>query len=146
MKKVFIGLLIVAAAGAGIFFALRSKNQSVPASKINHEQIVGNWKLDSLRLVSDSLDLTRGVLRLLDSNLQRYSYEFRKDRSIAVTLGDSLAPGGGRYEWQEPNLLTWKEHAADSIGESFVVATLTTDSLVLRGQDSSVIYFTKTGR
>ncbi|MET0394975.1 MAG: hypothetical protein ABW019_17655 [Chitinophagaceae bacterium] len=146
MKKVFIGLLIVVVAGAGIFFALRSKNQSPVAGKINQEQIVGNWKLVSLEVSHDSVDIFGNVLLLLDSNLRRYNYEFRKDQSVAVTLGDSVAARGGRYEWQEPNRIVWKEHAADSTGESFQVAALTADSLVLRGQDSAVLYFTKNSR
>ena len=52
MKKVFVGLLIVAA-GAAILFLLQKKNN--PArTYIQKDLIIGKWKLDSLYNLKDS--------------------------------------------------------------------------------------------
>jgi hypothetical protein len=53
MKKVFIGLLI-AAAGAAIYFLLQKKKEPIIHYSIHKEQLIGKWKLDSLLLSKDS--------------------------------------------------------------------------------------------
>lgn len=102
MKKLFIGLLI-AAAGAGIFFALR-KQQTPLTAGVDKSLLIGSWQLDSLQL-ADPGHAIEGILPLLDSNLQRYSYEFRPDNAIALSLNDSLVANDSRYEWRQSNQL-----------------------------------------
>ena len=60
MKKVFIGLLIVAA-GAVTFYLLPKKNKPETDSNIEHTRIIGKWKLDSLQFLKDSNDNFFGV-------------------------------------------------------------------------------------
>lgn len=140
MKKLFIGLLIVAAAGAGVFFALRNVNK--PAnSNIQKQWIVGSWKLDSLAFKEDSGSRLPNILVLLDSNLTRYRYEFTKDSMIRTSLGDSLTADSSRYEWSKTDELIWKDASAPA--DSLKVITLSKDSLVLHDRDSTVLFFTK---
>lgn len=142
MKKVFIGLLIVAA-GAGAFFVLRKKQKPLIAGEINKEWIVGTWKLDSLQFSKDSGDPINGILVAIDSNLKQYRYEFRKDNSILTSLGDSLTNDSSRYEWSEKNKLVWKDKPAGPAGDSLTVTVLSSDSLVAYDRDSTVLFFTK---
>jgi hypothetical protein len=143
MKKLFIGLLIIAA-GAAIFFLLQKKNKSSTAKDFQQEQIIGKWKLDSLRFLKDSNDnFLVGIMGMVDPNLMKYQYEFTKDGSIAFSLGDSIIKDSSRYEWDKENQLVWKEHPADTSGDIFKISLLNNDSLTLQSKDSSVLLFTK---
>jgi hypothetical protein len=143
MKKLFIGLLI-AAAGAAIFFLPREKNKSMTANNFQQEQIIGKWKLDSLLFATVSNDsFMPGTMGMVDSNLRKYHYEFTRDGSIAFSLGDSLIKDSSGYEWYEEDKLVWKENPADSSGGIFKVSQLTNDSLALQSKNSSVLLFTK---
>jgi len=143
MKKLFIGLLIVAA-GAAIFFLLPKKDKPIPANNFQREQIIGKWKLDSLHFLSESKDkLMPGIMGMVDSNLVKYQYEFTKDGSIAFSLGDSIIKDSSRYEWDKERQLIWKEHPGDTSGNIFKVSLLNNDSLTLQSNDSSFLSFTK---
>jgi hypothetical protein len=143
MKKLFIGLLIVAA-GAAIFFLIQKKQKPVTANNFQHEQIIGKWKLDSLRFLKDSTDnFLVGIMGMVDPNLMKYQYEFTKDGSIAFSLGDSLIKDSSGYEWDKENQLVWKEHPADTSGDFFKVSLLNNDSLTLQSKDSTILLFTK---
>ena len=143
MKKLFIGLLIVAA-GAAIFFLLREKNKSITANNFQQEQIIGKWKFNSLLFSKDSNDnFMPGIMGMVDSNLSKYHYEFTKDGFITFSLGDSLIRDSSRYEWDKESQLVWKENPADTSGDVFKVSRLTIDSLALQSKDSSVLLFTK---
>ena len=143
MKKLFIGLLIVAA-GAAIFFLLQKKDKPLTATNFQQEKIIGQWKLDSIHFVNDSNDnFMPGIMGMVDSNLRKYHYEFTKDGSIAFSLGDSLIKDSSAYEWNKENQLVWKENPTDTSGDVFNVSQLTNDSLTLQSKDSSVLLFTK---
>ena len=126
MKKLFIGLLIVAA-GAGVFFLLRKKKNTTIANAINKEWIIGKWKASAEK----------------DSAFSQYSYDFMKDGNIVRSLNDSAKADTSRYEWNKKNELVWKETATDSVGKVFAVVKLTSDSLQVQSKDSSTILFTK---
>ncbi|MEO7924663.1 MAG: hypothetical protein ABIR30_13360 [Chitinophagaceae bacterium] len=123
MNKLIIGLLIVAA-GAGVFFFLRSKKET-PASKINKELLTGKWK---------PVDDTSG----------KTSFDFQKDGRVISLAGDSARADTSYYAWNKTNELVWKEKPTDSSGKVYSVLALSIDSLRVLGRDSSIMRFVKT--
>ena len=143
MKKVFIGLLIIAA-GTAAYYLLQKKNSPVTGNTIQQENTIGKWKLDSLYALKDtSNNFMLGIIGIIEPDLRKYNYEFKKDGSISLSIGDSLTADKSRYEWNKNNQLTWKEHPADTTGELFTVSLLNTDSRSLLSADSAVLLFTK---
>jgi hypothetical protein len=141
MKKIFIGLLIVAA-GAAIFFLLKKTNKPVITSHIQQQQIIGKWKLDSLMLPNDSTsDFLVDIMGLVDPHLKKYEYEFTKDGAISLSLDDSLTKDSLRYVWNDKGQLLWKEYPIDTVGTVFDIPTLNQDSLLLRSDDSTTLVF-----
>jgi hypothetical protein len=128
MKKLFIGLLVVAA-GAGIYFLVVKKEPQPVTSVSKKEMIIGKW--------------ATGPALQPDSGSTRHQYEFQKDGQLIRSLGDSINADTTKYEWKQENELTWKQEASDSVATNFTVLRLTTDSLEVRGKDSVVILFTK---
>ena len=99
MKKLFIGLLILAA-GATTFFLLKKKDKHITANNILQESIIGKWKLDSLFFLKDPNDnFLVGIMGMVDPHLMKYQYEFTKDGYLSLSLGDSLTKDSNRYEW-----------------------------------------------
>lgn len=143
MKKVFIGLLI-AAAGAVTYYLLQKENNPVTNNTIQQEKIIGKWKLDSLYALRDSANNSMlGIIGIIEPDLKKYNYEFKKDGAITLSVGDSLTADSSRYEWNKNNQLTWKEHPADTSGELFTVFFLNNNNLELHSADSVVLQFTK---
>ena len=143
MKKLFIGLLILAA-GAATFFLLQKKDKQIITNNIQQEQIIGKWKLDSLFFLRDPNDnFMVGIMGMVDPHLMKYQYEFTKDGYLSLSLGDSLTKDSTRYEWNKKDQLVWKEYPTDSSGNIFKVSLLNNDSLVLQSEDSSILLFTK---
>ena len=127
MNKLFIGLLIVAA-GTGAFFLLRKK-KTTDANKINKEWIIGKWETDAV---------IPG-----DSTFRLFRYEFQKEGNILRSLNDSAKADTTHYEWNKKNDLVWSKKPGDSTGRIYSVIKLTTDSLQVRSEDSTMILFTK---
>ena len=143
MKKVFIGLLILAA-GAATFFLLQKKDKPITGNHIQKERIVGKWKLDSIILSKDSTNnFIPGITEIAAPELMKYHYEFKKDGAISFSVGDSLTKDSARYEWNKNDHLVWKEYPTDTSGDIFTIALLKIDSLSLQSEDSSVLLFTK---
>lgn len=143
MKKVFIGLLIVAA-GATIYFLLQKKKEPVIHYSIHKEQIVGKWKLDSLYFSKDSSNSIMPVIMMpADPNLKKYKYEFTKDGLVELWLADSLTKDSISYEWTKEDYITWKENAMKERDEVYKVSLLNKDSLLLQSKDSVSLLFTK---
>ena len=141
MKKIFIGLLIVAA-GAAIYFLLKKTNKPLAHANTYKEQIIGKWKLDSLMLPNDSSsDFLVGIMGLVDPHLKKYNYEFTKEGAISLSLGDSLTKDSLRYVWNDKDQLIWKEYPVDTTGTVFHIPTLNRDSLLLRSNDSTTLVF-----
>ncbi len=143
MKKLFIGLLILAA-GAGAFYYLQKEDKSITSNNSQQKRIIGKWKIDSLYFSKDSnYNFMRGIMGMLDSNLGKYHYEFTKDGFIFYAIGDSLIKDSSRYEWTNSSRLIWKEHPADTSGDIYTVSMPAKDSLVLHTADSTVLSFKK---
>lgn len=143
MKKVFIGLLLVAA-GAVTYYLLQKENNPVTSNTIKQQEIIGKWKLDSLYALKDtSNNFTLGIIGIIEPDLRKYNYEFKKDGIILISERDSLTTDSSRYQWKKDNRLAWLEHPDDTTGESFTVSRLSTDSLSLLSADSVVLLFTK---
>lgn len=121
MNKLIIGLLIVAAAGAGIFFYLRKEKNDTPATLTNKELIVGKWKTNSFEPVFDSVQ-------------HKYTYTVAADGSLLRSLSDSTKTDSLRYEWKSTNELSIKEN--DSTSVSYIILQLTSDSLQWQTKDS----------
>jgi hypothetical protein len=118
MKKLFIGLLVVAAAGTA-FYLLTRKKKDPQTVTINKELIMGKWKTVVQEPAADSAKTL-------------YQYEFQKDGIVLRAAGDSVKADTTHYEWSKLNELVWKEKTADSIGKIYTVVKLTGDSLELK--------------
>jgi hypothetical protein len=136
MKKLIIGLLVVAA-GAGAFFYFNQKSGAKPAQEtLNKELIIGKWKTDATPAN--------------DSGFNKYSYDFQKEGKVLRSLNDSIKADTSHYEWSNANELVlskWtpleKEKVSDSIGTIYSVIKLTADSLHVQSKDSVTVLFTK---
>ena len=142
MKKVFIGLLIMAA-GAALFFLLKKQNQAVKRH-IQKDLLVGKWKPDSLNRPNNSkLICLTGSTGMIDSNRMKYEYEFTEEGSVGLWLKDSLTKDITRYEWTDEDQLAFKEIQAGKATEVFNVSELCKDSLLLTSRDSITLLFTR---
>jgi hypothetical protein len=140
MKKVFIGLLIVAA-GAAIFFLLQKKNKPAK-SYIQKDLIIGKWKLDLLYNLKDSSStLMADATKLGELRLKKYEYEFTKEGAVKLWLRDSLTKDSTRYEWINDDQFRIKKYPAERATEIFKVSLLNNDSLSLRSNDSVILFF-----
>lgn len=128
MKKTFIGLLIIAAAGAGIFLYLQKKSNTVTTAEIRKELLIGKWQVDSFQLVKDSLQA-------------KFRCAFSPDGLFLRSAGDSVKTDSLHYEWTNKNELLVKENDSTSI--SYVINRLTADSLQWQTQDSVQTLLTK---
>ncbi|WP_276502105.1 hypothetical protein [Terrimonas pollutisoli] len=143
MKKAFIGLLIVAA-GAATYYLLQKENNPATSNTIQQEKIIGKWKLDSLYTLKDSANNSMlGIIGIIEPDLKKYKYEFKKDGAITLSVGDSLTADSSRYEWNKNDQFTWMEHPADTSGELFTISLLNNNNLRLLSADSVVLQFTK---
>ena len=129
MKKLFIGLLIIAA-GAGAFFYLRSKQIKLAERPvINRDLILGEWMIDSVHS-TESLDTAKGIVT--DSFYKAVRYNFGKDGKVIVSLGDFLTDTS-MYTFKTDSVLSWDE--GDSSITSIGIQELDSTRFVFR--DSS---------
>jgi hypothetical protein len=145
MNKTFIGLLIVAAAGAGIFLYLQNKKSSAPA-EFNKELLIGKWSIDSLSVAEDAANaMPVALLLAMDSAAKEKVYDFNASGQVFITIpADSLAAKDtSSFAWQPNNKLTWKENPADSVTETLSVLKLDKEQLVIQSADSVTLYFKK---
>jgi hypothetical protein len=141
MKKVFIGLLIIAA-GAGTFYFLQKKKAGTDKA-VEKELLIGNWKMDSLHLApKNSANLVTALL-LTDSGIHKYRFSFQKEGTFLQTINDSVKADTSYYEWPKKNELMIKESVKDSAGETYLIKKLSMDTLVLQSKDSAVFVLTK---
>jgi len=138
MKKLFIGLLIIAA-GAGAYYLLQKKKSEA----FEKEFLIGKWKMDSLYVSSkDSASQVITGITASDSNLHKYQLDFQKGGTILQTLKDSVKADTAWYEWRKDELLI-RESAKDSTTKIYTVKKLNIDSLILQSKDSAVLVFKK---
>ncbi len=129
MKKIFIGLLVLAAGAAAYFLFIQKKKNTGPVF-INQELILGKWN-------------TEGRLTGRDSLKTNYQYEFQQYGLALIADTAASKTDSFRYEWDKTGQLLVKENAADSTADLFTVIRLTSDSLQLKGADSLVRTFTR---
>jgi len=128
MKKTFIGLLIIAAAGAGIFLYLQKKSNTVTTAEIRKELLIGRWQVESFQPAKDSLQA-------------KFRCAISPDGLFLRSAGDSLKTDSLHYEWTNNNELLVKENDSTSI--SYVITRLTADSLQWQTPDSVQTLLTK---
>lgn len=128
MKKTFIGLLIVAAAGAGIFLYRQKKSNTVTTAEIRKELLIGKWQVESFQPVKDSLQA-------------KFRCAFSPDGLFLRSAGDPVKTDSLHYEWTNKNELLVKENDSTSI--SYLINRLTADSLQWQTQDSVQTLLTK---
>ena len=103
MKKLFIGLLIIAA-GAGAYYFLQKKKAETAAG-FDKELLIGKWKVDSLHVSQkDSANLA-AILVLSDSALKNSKYDFQKDGYFIQTPHETAKADTSYYEWNSKNEL-----------------------------------------
>lgn len=126
MKKVLIGLIIIAA-GAGIFFYLRSKQNPITEnSNKNKELILGTWKVDSSHSVdlADSSDQS-----LIDSIYKSTIYTFKPNGQVAMTILQDKASAS--YEFITDSTILWTLHHKDSVVTYVKILQLDSSNLVI---------------
>lgn len=140
MKKT-IAVLLLAVAGVGIYYALQKK-KSV-SNSFDQQLIVGTWKLDSLMIpdTAKENDIFTGIMGMIDTDLLNYHYSFKKDKTVTLALGDSIAKDSSSYEWLSKDTLLWRDSPTDKAGTKFKLENLTKDSLLLRENDSTRFIF-----
>ena len=141
MKKTILAVILVAAIGGAAYWLLQKKKQNAVIC-FKQEQIIGKWKLVSLVEGKDSASLFVGIMGMIDSNIMKYDYDFRKEGIVVKFLKDSVQKDTTHYELKKDNQLIWKEEG-DSTGQALAITKLNTDSLVLKTKDSTIIYFKK---
>jgi hypothetical protein len=141
MKKLFIGLLIIAA-GAGAYYLLQNKKTKTDLL-LDKELLVGQWKINALQVSpKDSANLA-AILLPSDSTLKNTQYDFRKDGQFIQTHHDAAKTDSSYYEWNNKNELLIKESPRDSLSEIYSVNKLDKDSLILQSKDSAVFVLTR---
>ena len=143
MKKIFIGLLVIAA-GAGAYYFLQIKKPA-PRNNLQKELLIGKWKMDTLAIhpYDSTTGIAIGLPGILDSNLYAYHYNFLADGHILQSIHDTVTTDTSYYEWSKKNELLIKEGTKDTTAEAFTISTLNNDSLVILSKDSSSFVFTK---
>jgi hypothetical protein len=141
MKKLLIGLLIIAAA-AGAFFYLRNEKKPLTNGELAKEQLTGTWKLESITSPNDSIAGMIALISMINSTASNYHCEFTPGGTIIRKVNNSATTDTSLYEWKGDQLAV-KENRLDTIPELFTVLTLNKDSLYFRSQDSILMLFSK---
>lgn len=128
MKKIFIGLLIIAA-GAGIYYLLSAPKNNVPVTENRSALLIGNWKSVASGNGTDSSGLS-GML-----------YEVQKDGLVLVRDSATVAADTVYYSWTTAGDLQLNPTKADSTRENFNVVLLNKDSLQLKDKFNKLHLF-----
>lgn len=116
MKKLFIGLLVLAAAGTA-FYLLNRKKKTTEIVAFNKDLLPGKWKT----VTQEPADSAKTL----------YQYEFQKEGVVLRAVNDSAKADTSHYEWSKNNELVWKEKTTDSTVKTYAVTKLTSDTLQL---------------
>ena len=142
MKKIILAVILVAAVGGAAYYLLQNKNQNA-VSSFKQEEIIGKWTLVRWTPFGDSLARSKDTVAYFpinaDSNRSKYDYDFKKENIVLISLNDSVLSDTARYQWTKDNHIEWKKQ--NDSAEILTVTTLNKDSLVLKTNDSAVIYF-----
>lgn len=124
MKKILIGLLVIAAAGTSYYLYSRSKKPGTTSTSVDKNLVLGKWK-------------TAKDASSADTAQTLYQYEFQKDGILLRSVNDTIKADTVYYEWDKAGALTWKAKATDSTATVYTVVKLTSDSLELKNEKAS---------
>lgn len=126
MKKILIGLLVVAAATAAYFFLYKKDTDKPAQQATTQELIIGKWK-------------TSSVLPATDSLITSYNYDFQKEGKLFRSVSDSAKADTLLYEWNKAGELLIKSNASDTTAKIFVTTLTGNDSLTLKTDSLSML-------
>lgn len=129
MKKIFIGLLILAA-GAGAYYLLSQQKRIEPVSENKETLLLGKWKAGFPAQGMDSL-------------FAGFLYEFQQDGIALIRDTANATTDSSVYEWNKAGDLLFRENAKDSAAEVYTVLLLTKDSLQVKNKDNKEYLFTR---
>lgn len=129
MKKIFIGLLILAA-GAGAYYLLSQQKSIEPVTESKEKLLLGKWKAGFPAQEKDSL--FAGI-----------HYEFQKEGIALIVDTANAKTDSSVYEWSKTGELLFKEKATDSAAVVYTVMLLTKDSLQVKNKDNKEFLFTR---
>jgi hypothetical protein len=129
MKKIFIGLLILAA-GAGAYYLLSQQKNIVSVSENKEALLLGKWKAGFPAIGKDSL-------------FAGFQYEFLKEGLALIRDTATATTDSSVYEWSKAGELLFRENAADSVTNVYTVLLLTKDSLQVKNKDNKEYLFTR---
>ena len=115
MKKIIIGLLVIAA-GAAAYYLYTQKKSNDPVTENKNELILGKWKTSTKLSGTDSL-------------LSTFQYEFQKDGIGIIHDSTTAKSDSFYYEWNKTGDLVVKGNVKDSTADIFAVLQLSHDSL-----------------
>ena len=146
MKKIILAVILLAAAGSGIYYLLQKKRVENSLTTIDKESVIGKWKIDSLVAQKDATNVGLALLLFaMDSNAKKQVYDFQTNGQVFVSLpNDTLSKKDtSSFTWGKDKELLWKDNYSDSTVESMTVIKLDKKDLVLRSADSVFVYFKK---
>jgi hypothetical protein len=145
MKKIIIGLLLLAVSGGAVYYFLSKKPAVTSAVSLNKDLLIGKWKLDTLDEKSKKTiyELKTGIIAALDSNILHYEYDIQKDGKVYIALPGKPAADSAFYEWAAGNQLNWIQNDSVKTKDEFAVLKLDSISLSLQTKDSSLLSFIK---
>lgn len=129
MKKIIIGLLVIAASVTVFYFANNRTSDKPDQEKDVKELIVGKWKAISL----DDFD----------SLSVKYYLTFNKNGTLIRSQSDEESTDTSSYKWVSATEIQWSENAKDTTGRSYKIIKLTKDSLEFHIIDSIFALFIK---
>jgi hypothetical protein len=141
MKKVVISLLLVAAAGTGVFYLLQKKKEDQPSFT---KDIVGKWAMDSLAGPTTSPDDSLLISIIANApGLNKKTYEFLKNDVVVLADATDSIPTSDTttYSLYGKNGLLLKYYDDDPAPDSLTIIQLDTARLVIMNLDSITMYF-----
>lgn len=145
MKKIIIGLLLLAVSGGVVYYLLSKKTSVTNVSAINKELLIGKWKLDTLDEKSKQTiyQLRTGIIAALDSNIPNYEYDIQKDGKVYIALPGKPVTDTTFYEWADSTHLNWIQSDSAKTKDVFTVMKLDSNGFSLQTKDSSLFSFIK---
>jgi hypothetical protein len=145
MKKIIIGLLLLAVSGGAVYYFLTKKQAVTNTVSLNKDLLIGKWKLDTLDEKSKKTiyELKTGIIAALDSNILIYEYDIQKDGKVFIALPGKTGADTTFYEWAEGNQLHWMQNDSAKTKDVFSVTKLDSNAFSLQMKDSSLFSFIK---
>ncbi|MBN8688968.1 MAG: hypothetical protein J0M10_18300 [Chitinophagales bacterium] len=130
MKKIFIGLLILAA-GTGAYFLLKQPQTPTPDSENRTVLLQGNWVARFPATGKDSLFTT-------------FQYAFLQDGLALIRDTATATTDSSYYAWSKTGDLLFKEKQTDSVAvNTYTVLLLNKDSLLVKDTANKEYLFTR---